>query len=279
MIAYLDTNVFDHLYGKVGCTSNDIANLRKAIYGRELAIPLSIHTLEEILLAHNARPELLVARIKLTLSLASFRRLVKPCDQLLADDIRAYAARGEADRPYLGADKQNTISSGIAELIETDGEDLDEEMVAALEEARRRKERFIAGMRTAHGDLSCALDNPGPQGAFDQYFREVASKVAESFASRLGVLDQCAERGLDGLLELKSVRMTIGGACSLAFERSPGGAAAAPGDLIDLHHAASAAAVADTFVTDDARLRRALTLVPFEKFEVLDLPQFLRRFA
>jgi hypothetical protein len=32
MIAYLDTNVFDHLYKKIGCSSADIANLRKAVY-------------------------------------------------------------------------------------------------------------------------------------------------------------------------------------------------------------------------------------------------------
>ena len=120
MIAYLDTNVFDHLYKRIGCTGADIANLRKAIYGRQLSIPLSIHTLEEIMLADKARPEWLVAQVKLTLSIASFRRLVKPCDQLLADDIRAYAARGEADRPYLGADIQNVISAGISELVETD---------------------------------------------------------------------------------------------------------------------------------------------------------------
>ena len=82
MIAYLDNKVFDHLYKKVGCTSADIADLRKAIYGRGLAITLGIHVLEEILLNRRASPQELAARVKLTLSLASIRRMVKPCDQL-----------------------------------------------------------------------------------------------------------------------------------------------------------------------------------------------------
>src|ERR1700722_29925 len=99
MIAYLDTKVFDHLYKKVGCTSADIANLRKAIYGRGLSIILGIHVLEEILLNRRASPQELVARVKLTLSLASIRRMVKPCDQLLGDDIRSYAANGVQARP------------------------------------------------------------------------------------------------------------------------------------------------------------------------------------
>ena len=43
MAVYLDTNAYDHLYKKIGCTSADIANLRKKIYGRELSIPLFAH--------------------------------------------------------------------------------------------------------------------------------------------------------------------------------------------------------------------------------------------
>src|SRR5579859_4123269 len=178
MVAYLDTNAFDHLYKKIGCTSADIANLRKAIYGRELSLPLSIHTLEEILLARKARPELLVAQIKLTLSLASFRRLVKPCDQLIADDIRAYAERGQAERPYAGAEIQNIISDGIGELIETDGEELDEDMMAALKETRQRKERFAEEIRRALETNRAMADPPKEESDFGRCFQDLAPKLA-----------------------------------------------------------------------------------------------------
>ena len=93
MIAYLDTNVFDHLYKKIGCTS---CGYRRICASRSTAASSrsrsSIHVLEEILLEPARVAPELVARVKLTLSLANFRRMVKPCDQLITDDIRSYAA-------------------------------------------------------------------------------------------------------------------------------------------------------------------------------------------
>ena len=133
MIAYFDTQTFDHIYRKIGCTSADIANLRKAIYGHRLSIRLSIHTLEEILLGRKVSPQAFAAQIKLTLSLANSRTLVKPCAQLLLDDIRAYAVRGEADRPFLRGDIQNAVADGIAALIESDGEELEDDFLAVLD--------------------------------------------------------------------------------------------------------------------------------------------------
>jgi len=51
------------------------------------------------------------------------------------------------------------------------------------------------------------------------------------------------------------------------------------GDSADLQHAVSAAAVSDTFVSDDPRIRKLLSRVPFDSFEVVDLPGFLKRLA
>src|SRR5579859_2174261 len=175
MAAYFDTSAFDHLYKKIGCTAADIANLRKKIYGRELSILLSIHTLEEILLDRRARPELLVAKIKLTLSLGNFRRMVKPRDQLLIDDIRAYAEVGEVARPFIDAKLQNVISEGIAALVESDGEELDEDMIAALEEVRERKERFRK--------LLVAHEEPPQENAlipFEDYLKSELPRMLEA---------------------------------------------------------------------------------------------------
>jgi hypothetical protein len=279
MIAYLDTNAFDHLYKKVGCTSGDIANLRRVVYGRQLSFPLSIHTLEEIVLARGLGPASRVARVKFTLSLASSRRLVKPCALLLADDIRAYAARGEAERPYLGADVQNIISTGIAELIETDGEDLDEEMIGALQETRRHKERFLTGMTEAQEDIEPTFGAPASEMSFEQYFANAAPILAERLARSLGVGEACGQRGIDGLLTLKSVRMSVGATLSLTYERAFEGVSVQSGDAADLQHAVSAAAVSKTFVSDDARIRRLLSRVPFDSFETTDLPRFLQKLA
>ena len=274
MAAYLDSSAFDHLYKKIGCTAADIANLRKRIYGRELSILLSIHTLEEILLDRKARPELLVAKIKLTLSLGNFRRMVKPCDQLLTDDIQSYASTGEAARPFLDAKLQNVISEGIAALVESDGEELDDDMIAALEEGRRQKEQFLRGMREA--ELRGSLPERIP---FTQYFDMMAPVVAKAFADRAGTLRKCEERGIEGLLEVRTVRMSVGATLSLVYGQTFEGWTPKIGDSGDLLHATSAAAVADTFVTGDARLRTILAQVPLANLEVIDLPGFLQRVA
>ena len=272
MIAYLDTNAFDHLYKKIGCTAADIANLRKKIYSRELSIRPSLHVLSEILLDRRARPELLVAKVKLTLSLANFRRMVKPCDQLLIDDVRAYSTRGEADRPYVSADLQNTISAGISELVETDGEELDQDMMAALEAARQRKEWF-RGLLKAHDETVAELRDID----FEEYFNSELASVLEAHARFAGVLEACRERGLDGLFDLPSIRAAAGIVLSFAYGQRFQGWTPLESDSFDLGHVPCAAAVADTFVTNDARLREALSRVPLDGFEVIDLPQFLAR--
>jgi len=270
MAAYLDTNVFDHLYKKIGCTSTDITNLRKKIYSRELSLPLSIHVLEEILLDRKARPELLVAKIKLTLSLGNFRRMVKPCDQLLTDDIRSYAATGEAARPYIDVELQNIMTDGITELVESDGEELDEEMIAALEAARSQKVRFLDHLRDA------AASGPAAAATFEQYFASAGPTMARSLALSAGVAEACEQRGLAGLLELRSVRMSVGARLAFNYAFACEGESAPVGDSRELLHAVSAAAVAATFVTDDAQLRRVLARVPLDNFAVVDLPTFLQ---
>ena len=275
MIAYLDTNAFDHLYKKIGCTSADIAELRKAIYGRRISIRPSIHTLEEILLARTAAPQAFAAQIKLTFSLANFRNLIKPCDQLLTDDIRAYAARGEAARPFLHGEMQNAVTSGIAALIESDGEEMDDDFVEVLVETRRQKERFLAGMKRAREELAPiagALSHPP---SFAEFFEQGASAVAQSFAQRAGVLEACRQRGIEGLLQIKSIRISVGAALSLIYGQTFEGWPPEIGDLRDLQHAASAAAAAETFVTDDRRLRDNLARVPLDGFNVIGLQGFL----
>jgi hypothetical protein len=275
MIAYLDTNLFDDLYKKIGCTAADIAELRKAVYGRGLSIPLGIHVLEELLLNQRASPQELVARVKLTLSIASIRRMVKPCDQLIADDIRSYAAAGAADRPLVNVQIQNAITQGIAELIESDGEEFSEEIADALQDTRRRRERFVNGMNVALQEIT-SLTAPAPANiGFAEYFDRSAPAAAELLADRVGVLDACRDRGIAGLLEIRSVRALVGSALSFIYGQTLAGAPPPSADPIDFVHLPSAAATAEVFVTNDNRLREALARIPFDNLRLMSLAEFL----
>src|SRR5579863_8810605 len=144
MIAYLATSAFDHLYRKIDCTATDVGALRKAIYGRKLSIPLGLHNLEEIVLAPAASPKAMAAKVRLLLSIGNWRVLLKPCGRLLADDLRALAADAEPPGAFLRGAMQNAVTTGISELLESDGEELNEDFTEALEEARRERETFAA---------------------------------------------------------------------------------------------------------------------------------------
>src|ERR1700758_4547042 len=145
MVAYLASSAFGHLYRKIDCTAADLGALRKAIYSRTVSIPLGLHTLEEIVLAPQASPQAMAAQIRLLLSISNWRVQVKPCGQLLGDDLRAFATGTAPARPFLHGEMQNAVTTGISELLESDGEDLNDDFAQALDEVRREREAFIAG--------------------------------------------------------------------------------------------------------------------------------------
>jgi hypothetical protein len=272
VIAYLDTNAFDHIYKKIGCTGADIANLRKAIYGRQLSIRLSVHTLEEILLGRKVSPQALAAQIKLILSLASSRTLVKACGQLVLDDIHSYVARGKADRPFLPGDMQNAVADGIAALIESDGEELEDDFLAVLDQARQDKQQFFAMFGPERQDREAISSPLSGWTGVEQYFDAAALPALETLVERAGVADPCRERGLNGLLKIKSVRMLLGAALASSYSQ----AATSAANSSTLHHPVSAAAVAETYVTDNAANRELLARLPIEGLNVITLPEFLK---
>jgi hypothetical protein len=273
VIAYLDTATFDHIYKKIGCTGADIANLRKAIYGRELSIRLSVHTLEEILLGRKVRPQALAAQIKLTLSLASSRMLVKSCAQLLFDDIRAYALRGEADRPFLRGDIQNDVADGIAALIESDGEELEEGFVALLHQTREDKQHFLKVLENARQEAEAVSRPHSGWTTFQEYFDAAGLRALDTLAEQSGTAEACRERGFEGLRDIKSIRMSLYAALAPAFEQTNTAATTSSA----IHHAVSAAAVAEIYVSEVAANRELLNRLPIPGLDVFSLPDFLKR--
>jgi hypothetical protein len=266
MIAYFDTAVFDQLYRKVGCGSADIAALRKAVYGRELSVRLSPHHLEEILLARKASPQALSAQLRQTLSFAGLRSLLKPCEHLLIGDVRDYASRGESGNPFLHGPIQDDYSSGIAELIESDGEEFSDEFRDALEGVRRAKLRTRALFERLQHDVETGTDTLG---------------LAAAIAETAGVLEACEARGLEGLLQIKTVGAVV--AILMANREDP--SLGSGGPLSDgWHHAIGAAAVGGVFVCGDEPLRATLASLAkarrwVEGCEVTDLAGLLGRVA
>lgn len=275
MVSYLATDAFDHLYRRVGCTAADIAALRKAIYGRALSIPLSLQTLEEIFLDSGATARMRSAQMRMLLSISSPRRLLKPADDLLMDDLHSFAAGGQAASPIQRGEVQNAISAGISALLESDGDEMDEDFVEALEAARRQRESLGAALAELPGAGGPAAAEDG----FDEYFRQCAPGVAEALAERAGVAARCRERGFDGLLKIKSVRMWIGAVLWLGWTQAIESRSPSSEEVSDAMHAVAAAASADKLVTDNERLLTLSTRASVEGFEAIDLKALLAKAA
>ena len=279
MVAYLASSAFGHLYRKIDCTAADIGALRKAIYSRTVSIPLGLHNLEEIVLARQASPQAMAAQLRLLLSISNWRVLLKPCGQLLGDDLRAFAAGADPARPFLHGAMQNAVTTGISELLESDGEELNEDFAQALDEARREREAFVAGLGEFLAECGTRFTPPPAADAFDEYFERNAPEVAAALADRAGVDAEFRRRGTEAILALKSVRMWVGAALSLACALSLEGRPARAEEANEVMHAASGAAAADTFVTADARALPWLSRVAIDGLRTTDLKGFLMETA
>ena len=279
MIAYLATSAFGHLYRKIDCTAGDIGALRKAIYSRTVSIPLGLHNLEEIVLAPSVSPQALAAQLRLLLSISSWRVLMKPCGQLLADDLRSFAAGAEPARPFLRGALQNAVTTGISELLESDGEELNEDFAQALDEVRREREAFAAGLSECVAEYRTRFTPPSNHGDFEDYFGRIAPDAAAALAERAGVGPECRRRGAEALLALKSVRMWVGAALSLACAQGAEGRPSRAEEMREVMHAVTGAAAAETFVTADAHALPLLGRVAIDGLRTTDLKGFLAETA
>lgn len=250
MIAYLDFGAFDSLHRRDGCTAADVAALRKSVYGRDVTLALSIHHIEEIVIARRVSPQALSAQIRFTLSFASLRYLLKPSADLLIDEIRSYAASGAAGSPFLHGSAADAISSGIGELIESDGEEIAEDFVEALELARARR-----------GDLALMIDRARAAAAVAPEGDRIVAAM-RALAGAAGALAGCEERGISGLMGLRIVRMAAG----IASE---------PPEPLAADHAIAAAARAEVVVSADPRIRELVARLSLDGLTSRGLPEFL----
>jgi hypothetical protein len=157
-------------------------------------------------------------------------------------------------------------------LIESDGQELEEDFLAVLEETRREKLQWFAMLDHANEIAGSTSGSPAEWAGFERYFDAAAPHTVETMAARIGALDSCRKRGLNGLLEIKSVRMSVCAALAPSFNRLTAGTSSPPA----FHHAVSAAAVAEIYVTESAATREFLKRLPNESLKVAPLPEFLK---
>lgn len=264
---YFDTNVFDHIYKKVEVSKSDLLVLHSAIKGGKISVLLSWENLEEALSALKLDPGLAKAELRLMLDLTDKQRMLKPVDVLVSDDISSYARSKVSSPPFI---VRSVIEPHLRALRRPGQEDV-VELLSVVEATQKQKEGFKAAMEGAKKKiLPEAKKLKGRRPSFNEYWKGLGGKFTESFAERLGVLEACKKQSINGLLELRSVRLSVGVNLSFIYAQTFEGHTPKIGDSRDIRHAILASAT-DRFVTQDREFRRLLVRIPIGDFKVMNL--------
>jgi hypothetical protein len=278
MIACLSSSAFGHLYRKIDCTAADIAGLRRAIYGRRVSIPLGLHNLEEMVLAPSASPQARAAQIRMLLSISSPRVLLKPCGQMIVDDMRAFASGSDSPGAFARGAIQNAVSTGISELLESDGEDLNEDFTAALDEVRRERGAFVSELAEFIAECAGRIAASAATDGFEEYCRNQAPAALAALAERAGIGVELQGGAADVDRAPRSIRMWAGAALSLAWAHGVEHIRMRSEDVQEAMHAViGAGAAAGLFVTADGRALKWISRVPIDGFRISTLKDFLAR--
>jgi len=278
LLAYFDTNVFDHLHKKTdGVTEADERALRAAVLSRQLTIIVGHINILEILAALRRNPKIVGPELSLIASFADWDYFVRFHSAILEDDIRHFAYNGERANTAFENERTAAQIKYLVRRVTSDPLHTDE-LGVVLKENSEQKRAFVEGVRKSRADTDRELEALVEQDdvpSFEQYFEEGAEEFAFAFAQSFGVAEECKGRGLNNLLNIPSVRAMVGAGMSFIYrtaveKKSPKGS-----DSRDLHHVVCAAAAADIFVTHDVDLAALIHRVPIKGLRVMSLHELL----
>lgn len=286
-LVYFDTNVFDPKHGLLESQENLLHNAFAAGVFRAVC---SIDCFVEPLLVFESGSDedrkKTAIQIQRILRWCDLRRIVKPADRLLTDDIVSYADTGHPAGAFLEDVELRAIISAFRQwnpakspgkrdwqsIIRDAGNERDQfqsQMAEMLEELRRR-------IATGHDTISETFDKHWTKERM--LVAETFVNLAASYAGQADVLESCKKYGVDGLLDIRSVHLAVLATLSLMYSQLSNDGHqtrdSRPSDAADIRHAISASA-ADVFVTNDHRLQKQLSGVPVKDFQVLHLSSFL----
>ena len=284
---YLDANVIGHLIAHSdGLSQEDADGLVMLCSSGEVEPIFNILGFQEQLAAGSKKAERL---FDYTLKLFNPDKVVKDSKDLFFDDIRSYAHNGCADTPYYSGKKLATLQQGIEDVIMGYTPEKYAELRSSVVDPSRQESLQIQNiLENSVNMVDEAAASIGSQEdwtkwrketSFQCFWEEQAESWTERFADRSGVLAECKKRGIQGLLEIRSVRMVVWIIIAHLYnyiveEKKP-----ERSDFPDWLHASAAAATTDRFVCHDNRLRRLCGFAPLDDFQALRLPDFMEEVA
>lgn len=278
---YFDTNVFDHI--DKGYIPAELVRALQTAIGRDaVAAPLSLADVEELLGQWETDRPAAVRKLRLARDLVGFDGLLKPPAQILTEAIRAYAVGAPPPAPTLQRRERRYIA-GVLDKVARGSTALNTVVSGIVADVRASKEAFLAGMGEAGAAAGSELaGSPEWQEAkawaltFADFWAKAAPEWAEEFSERrLGLGRACRQRGLDGLIAVRPVRLAVGVSLSLVFAQVVEGRPPEASAGYDLWHAILGA-TADVFVTHDKTFAGHLERIPdLQGFRVRTLSSLL----
>lgn len=257
-----------------GESAEKLSALRAAINEKTLTVLLSTTVLEETLPALNLSPGILRQDLKVIFGLVQKRRMIKSSGDLLTEAVQSYAFdRRLPDmltrtprflEDFLVKGRVSRELRGFVDAVVAQGGEFTANFTDTFREARRVGEER----------------NVGTPEDFEELWNVVAPAIAEDWAKHCGLYGRCVKRGMEGLLEVRAIRLYA--IYYTAWIHSKWfGEQGKPGKVVasekgDFFHSVQAAA-ADVFVTRDRRLARWLGKIPVGNFEILSLDELLGR--
>ncbi len=268
---YFDTNIYTHIYNRqAGITDDDIAKLLALIRADKIRILTSVTVLEETVGAIPTDPKEAVGRLKLIRKLAKRKRIIQE-NTGFKDDILCYARGEKTHKPFISPPPE------MKEVLTTPGHfDLDKIAKETKVEIAAFHSKMSDAYKTHIEPLAAPIRKQKLQPSFNDYWKIMRIAYAEELAKQAGVLEQCKERGVEGLLDVRSIHIAAFANTSLVYANTYEGRTQKKGDSRDMRHAILSSAT-DAFISNDNNLRRILTRMPIQGYEVMNFKELLTR--
>lgn len=266
-VVYLDRNAFHHIRDRPrhGVTEEDYQHIRNAVKTGKLSIARSVTMLEEHLPVLRAKDasKASVER-QLILDLTDESKFIRHWEELLWFDVAFYAYGWPLLRRF-------TSEFPHAEQYLTPDQTEHEDLLKVVQETEDGKLEVKVGLEQIKAyALDRLAEFNGKYPSFEETYNILSAREAVALAERFGVLDECRAKGIDGLLQIKSVKVFVGAVTSLHYALVFDNCKVDNGYWHDLQHAVVASAT-DAFVTQDETWRKILERIPIDNFEVIDL--------
>lgn len=277
MDAYFDTNVYGHIFRRDdGVTDDVVFKLEEAIQSNALRVFTSFPVIEETNAARLRNLDETNGRFELIRTLTVVNALIiKRQPEIIDGDMRAYAngqpSPSKFQSPYPGLkDVFWDHTAKHYKELDSYARDTLEEVSAFAKDLDDSFNRLIRPL------VEDAKTKKQQQQPFTEYWDEMAEPWVEQLATKYGLIDECKQKGLKGLLDVHSIRITTMAQVSLTYANTYERGKFDRGNSRDMHHVACASAV-PTFVTHDRPLTRVLTRMPCAGLEVMNLQTLLDR--